>query len=92
MIRPKRIASRRLKAAESAKDDETPSDAPKKADDKEKSESCTCNTDRVDREIKKLKKKQAELEQKISNSKDNPDERAKLEKQLAQVESLIGKG
>lgn len=36
------------KAAESPEDDETYSDAPKKVDDKEKSESCTCNTNRVD--------------------------------------------
>ena len=70
-------------------EEETPADASEKADKKVKSESCTCNTDRVDREIKRLKEKQKELELKVSRCKENPDERAKLEHQLARVESEL---
>lgn len=56
---------------------------PQKKEDKEKR--CVCNTDKVDREIEKLKKKQEELEQRINTEQDET-RRQDLERQLAQVE------
>lgn len=60
-------------------------DAPEKKVSEEKGKTCTANTDKVDREIEKLKKKKAELEQQLNSEK---DERkiGELEKELAQVE------
>lgn len=46
------------------------------------------NTDKVDREIKKLKQKKAELQQKIATTEDQK-QRESLEKQLAQVEDEL---
>ncbi len=57
-------------------------------DKDDKAESCTCNTDSVDREIEKLKKKQAELEHQISSETD-ASKIKELEKKLAQVESEL---
>ncbi len=54
----------------------------------DKSGSCTGNTDKVDREIEKLKKKREELERKINSEKDNTKIK-ELEKKLAQVESEL---
>lgn len=51
-------------------------------------ERCVGNTDRVDREIERLKKKQKELEQRISTETDETRVR-NLERQLAQVESEL---
>lgn len=48
----------------------------------------TGNTDKVDREIKKLKQTQAQLEQKIAAAKE-PKEKESLETQLAQVEAEL---
>ncbi len=67
---------------------------PKAAEDKEgaapkKAETCKGSTDKVDNEIEKLKRKKSELEQQIAQAKDNPDQQAKLEKQLAQVENEL---
>lgn len=46
---------------------------------------CTCNTDRVDREIEKLRNRKAELERRLNTETD--EARVKeLEKQLAQAE------
>ncbi len=69
-------------------------DQDKKADDPEKkvsgdkAESCTVNTDKVDREIEKLKKKQEELERQI-NAETDDTKIKELEKELAQVESEL---
>lgn len=63
-------------------------DNPDKKVSGDKAESCTCNTDSVDREIEKLKKKQAELEQQISSETD-ASKIKELEKRLAQVESEL---
>lgn len=66
---------------------------PDKNPDKKVSDSkgkgCTCNTDKVDREIEKLKKKQKELEQQIHSGTDESRIR-ELEKELAQVERELG--
>jgi len=63
-------------------------DAPKKKASDDKAESCTCNTDKVDREIEKLKKKQEELERQINSETDDTKVR-ELESKLAQVESEL---
>ena len=63
-------------------------DNPDKKVSGDKAESCTCNTDSVDREIEKLKKKQAELEQQINSETDASKINA-LEKKLAQIESEL---
>lgn len=52
---------------------------------KDKGETWECNTDQVDREIEKLKKKQQELEQRLGTETDEAKIKA-LEQQLAQVE------
>ena len=52
---------------------------------KDKGETWECNTDKVDREIEKLKKKQQELEQRLNTETDEAKIKA-LEHQLSQVE------
>ena len=54
-------------------------------------EKCVTNTDKVDREIKKLKEKKQQLEQQIqSASGDNKENKIReLEKKLAQVENEL---
>ena len=76
-------------------DDPNKSDSSDKSDksadepEKEKSESeeCTCNTDKVDRELKRLREKAERLEQQLRSASD--DEAAKLQKQLAEVQSEL---
>ena len=62
---------------------------PKRKDGK-KEEKCVANTDKVDREIKELKRKKEDLEQRINTEQ---DERRieELERQLAQVERELDK-
>ena len=48
----------------------------------------TGNTDKVDREIEKLKQTQAQLEQKIAAAK-KPEDKEALESQLAQVKAEL---
>ncbi len=55
---------------------------------KDKGETWECNTDKVDREIEKLKKKQQELEQRL-NSETDEAKIKELEHQLAQVEQEL---
>lgn len=54
-------------------------------------EKCVVNTDKVDREIKKLKEKQQQLERQIQSAAAAGDEEKirQLEKKLAQVESEL---
>ncbi len=52
---------------------------------KNKDETWECNTDKVDREIEKLKKKQQELEQRLNTETDEAKIKD-LERQLAQVD------
>lgn len=57
-------------------------------EDTKKTESCTGNTDKVDREIKQLKKKQQELKQQIRT--ENDEQKAEtLKKKLSQVENEL---
>ena len=55
---------------------------------KDKGETWECNTDKVDREIEKLKKKQQELEQRLNTETDEAKIKD-LERQLAQVEQEL---
>lgn len=57
-------------------------------DPESKAESCTCNTDSVDREIESLKRKQEELNQQI-NSEADPSKIKELERKLAQTEQEL---
>ena len=75
-------------------DDPNKSDKSEKTDgtdepEKEKSESeeCTCNTDKVDRELKRLREKAERLEQQLRSASE--EEAAKLQKQLAGVQSEL---
>ncbi len=52
---------------------------------KDNGETWECNTDKVDREIEKLKKKQQELKQQLNTETDEAKSK-ELERQLAQVE------
>ena len=54
----------------------------------DKAEKCTTNTDKVDREIEKLKEKKRQIEQQIQSETDE-NKRQALEKQLAQVEAEL---
>ena len=55
---------------------------------KDKGETWECNTDKVDREIEKLKKKQQELKQRLNTETDEAKIKD-LEHQLAQVEQEL---
>lgn len=52
-------------------------------------EKCTGSTDKVDREIKKLKEKKKELEQQIKSASGDEKKIKELENKLAQVESEL---
>ncbi len=59
-------------------------DDPKKSEEK-----CVGNTDKVDREIEKLKEKQQQLEQQIQTAAGDEEKVRELEKKLAQVEAEL---
>ena len=66
---------------------------PERSGSDKEGQSCTCNTDKVDREIEKLKKQKQELEQQINRETDESkieDLKAKLaqiEKELSQKDN-----
>ncbi len=78
-------------------------DAPKKAGDADKkgqpkvgadspeedAEKCTTNTDKVDREIKKLKEQKQQLEQQIKAASGDEEKVKELEKKLSQIEGEL---
>lgn len=69
-------------------------DDPKKAekaktDPEKKAEECTANTDRVDREIEKLKEEKKQLEQQIRSAADDEEKVKELKNKLAQIEGKI---
>ena len=72
---------------EDSKNTGTPEENKNAGNDK-KAETCTGNTDKVDREIEKLKKKQAELQKQL-NSETDERKIKQLESQLAQVENEL---
>ncbi len=55
----------------------------------EPEEKCVANTDKVDREIKKLKEEKQQLEQQIQSASGDEKKIRELEKQLAQVENEL---
>lgn len=75
--------AREGKAADGIRENET-----KPAGSGKDAETCTCSTDKVDREIEKLKKKQAELQKQLNAETDETKIR-NLERELAQVESEL---
>lgn len=56
------------------------------SDEEPRTEMCTVNTDKVDAEIRKLKKEKENLQQQIRRAADDPEKRAKLEQKLSQIE------
>jgi len=52
-------------------------------------DTCTVNTDKVDREIRRLKEERDRLEREISRAEGDSGKRAELEKRLAQVENEL---
>ena len=68
--------------ASDASDGDKGAEGPEKSGSDKDGQSCTCNTDKVDREIEKLKKQKQELEQQINRETDESkieDLKAKLE-------------
>lgn len=61
---------------------------PERKDKDKRAERCTGDTGKVDREIEKLKRKRAELEQRLNTERDEA-KREDLEQQLAQVEAEL---
>lgn len=61
-------------------------DSPKKD-----AEKCTTNTDKVDREIKKLKEQKQQLEQQIKAASGDEEKVKELEKKLSQVEAGLSR-
>ena len=55
----------------------------------EDAEKCTTNTDKVDREIKKLKEQKQQLEQQIKAAAGDEEKIKELEKKLSQIESEL---
>lgn len=68
--------------AEGRPEERRASGSPEKS---EKTEECTANTDKVDWEIRELREKKKELEQKLARS-DDPEGKKRLETQLQQTE------
>ena len=77
-----RTEERRASGSPEGAEEKRASASPEKS---EKTEECTTNTDKVDREIRELRKKKKELEQKLARS-DGPEEKKRLETQLQQTE------
>ena len=70
--------------AEGNEEPKVRSDSPEKSEEK-----CTGSTDKVDREIKKLKEKKKQLEQQIQSAAGDEKKVKELEEKLAQVESEL---
>lgn len=62
--------------------------APAKSEPGRKAETCTTNTDKVDREIEKLKEERDRLEQQIRTTK-APDKTEDLKRQLTRLENEL---
>lgn len=83
------IPEEKMALAESDQKDDTDKkleeDGLKQENSAQKAEKCTGNTDKVDREIRKLKEKKKELEQQI-NLENDEKKKKQLEAKLSQVE------
>lgn len=60
-----------------------------KSDSPKNSEECTGNTDKVDREIKKLKEEKKKLEQQIKTASQDENKIRHLKQKLAQIEGEL---
>ena len=74
--------------ASDASDGDKGAEGPEKSGSDKDGQSCTCNTDKVDREIEKLKKQKQELEQQINRETDE-SKIEDLKAKLAQVEKEL---
>lgn len=74
------------KAQEDKDEDGSPK---KKKAGRKKAERCIGNTDQVDREIRKLKKRRDQLKQQLAQLQNDPEKKEKVQKQLAQVENEL---
>ena len=74
--------------ASDASDGDKGAEGPEKSGSDKDGQSCTCNTDKVDREIEKLKKQKQELEQQINRETDE-SKTEDLKAKLAQVEKEL---
>lgn len=83
----KEIPRKRDEYVPSEEDEDIGLYKPPEEEDGERSESCTCNTDRVDEEIKRLKEKQEQLEQNLRAAEGENAERIK--KQLESVSAEL---
>jgi len=54
-----------------------------------RTEKTTGSTDKVDREIEALRKKRAELESRLARAANHPEEKLKLERELAKIEAEL---
>jgi len=68
--------------------EEPGADGPKRRSPADRAETCTGSTDKVDREIEKLKKEQRELERRLASEKDGAKIK-ELEKKLAEIENEL---
>lgn len=69
--------------------DKTDPAGPEKDDPEKRVEECTTNTDRVDREIAKLKEENQRLQQEIRSASGDEEAVRKLERQLANVRNEL---
>lgn len=83
----KKVPRKRDEYVPSEKDEDIGLYAPSKEEQGEQSESCTCNTDRVDEEIKRLHEKQEQLEQQLRAAEGENAER--IRKQLESVSAEL---
>lgn len=83
----KEVPRKRDEYVPSEEDEDIGLYAPSKEEQGEQSESCTCNTDRVDEEIKRLHEKQEQLEQQLRAAEGENAER--IRKQLESVSAEL---
>ena len=78
----------RTEDAPDTSDRDKSAEGPEKSGSDKDGQSCTCNTDKVDREIEKLKKQKQELEQQINRETDE-SKTEDLKAKLAQIEKEL---
>lgn len=61
----------------------------KSANEEDKSETSTTNTDSVDKEIEKLKEEKKQLQQQIRSANGDQEKKDELDRKLAQIESEL---
>lgn len=86
---PKVIYDDPRKAAEKESAQKKPVDGDQDNPSKASEEKCVANTDRVDREIQKLKEQKKQLEQQIKSASGDEEKVRELQAKLAQVENEL---